>query len=291
MPINEEMTAFEIWEAQSENGLMVSEKVYWEEYYHLSDHSYEWNNGVLEERPVSTFGTGKMYQWFLILLLKYFRAYPIGKPTTLGMGFRLAFPAKSEPESKNQLASKIIIRKPDLGVVLDDNPVPLLLTDSRYNGIFDICVEAIGDLTQETIERDTVHKKEEYERLGVREYYILDYTGKAMAFYRLNQSGKYEEIEPIDGDIIQSEVLPGFGFRISDLHKQPFYDQRIEDRVYDFVFPYSEVKETKQETLETERQTQEERQAKEEALQRAENERQEKERLLAKLKELGISLD
>ncbi len=31
----------------SEDGLQVSEEVYWEKYYNHPDFNYEWNNGVL----------------------------------------------------------------------------------------------------------------------------------------------------------------------------------------------------------------------------------------------------
>lgn len=50
------------------NGLMVSEADYWENYYENSDVVYEWNNGYLEEKPVSDKSTILMYQWFLELL-------------------------------------------------------------------------------------------------------------------------------------------------------------------------------------------------------------------------------
>ncbi|MCP4109136.1 MAG: hypothetical protein GY749_27005, partial [Desulfobacteraceae bacterium] len=39
----------------SEDGLAVSEDEYWEKYYEHPDFSYEWNNGYLEERPVSDY--------------------------------------------------------------------------------------------------------------------------------------------------------------------------------------------------------------------------------------------
>jgi len=49
----------------SANCLIVSEADYWENYYENSDVVYEWNNGYLEEKPVSDQSTILMYQWFL----------------------------------------------------------------------------------------------------------------------------------------------------------------------------------------------------------------------------------
>ncbi len=40
----------------------VSEKEYWKEYYELSDIHLEWNNGILEEKPVSDHETILIYQ-------------------------------------------------------------------------------------------------------------------------------------------------------------------------------------------------------------------------------------
>ncbi|MCP4113390.1 MAG: Uma2 family endonuclease, partial [Desulfobacteraceae bacterium] len=130
------------------------------------------------------------------------------------------------------LPHKTAIRKPDLAVVLNNNPAGLHLRDRTYSGTFDLCVEALSDSTLRAKQRDTVVKKGEYESAGVEEYYILDPRKKETAFYRRNVYGIYEHIMPVSGDIIQSGVLPGFQFRISDLYKQPLPEKMAEDRVY-----------------------------------------------------------
>lgn len=106
-------------------------------------------------------------------LRTYLEVYPIAKYLFLEVGFRLVLP------------NKTTIRKPDLFVVRNDNPVPLHDTDRTYAGISDLCVESLSDSTQEEIERDTITKKHEYAQVGVKEYYILD-AGDEMNFYRLN---------------------------------------------------------------------------------------------------------
>jgi len=198
----------------------VSEAEYWEKYYDYPGIVYEWNNGVLEERPVADYLNYSTYDWFVALLRKFLKARPIAKTTGLGIGFRL------------ELAINIVIRRPDLGVVLDSNPVSLEDDDKTYRGIFDLCVESLSDSTKEDIERDTVVKKLEYAAGGVREYYILDARSKHTAFYRQGARGGYVPIKPTKGGIIKSKVLPGFQFRRADLYQKPSTEEMMEDVAY-----------------------------------------------------------
>ncbi|MEE4359083.1 MAG: hypothetical protein V2I97_21625, partial [Desulfococcaceae bacterium] len=55
----------------SEDGKAVSEAEYWEKYYNHPVFSYEWNNGYLEEKPVTDYAGFLMYWWF-IEILKHF---------------------------------------------------------------------------------------------------------------------------------------------------------------------------------------------------------------------------
>lgn len=269
----------------SEDGRFVTEEEYWEKYYEHPDFNYEWNNGILEEKPVSDFKNIEMYHWFFKLLGYYLESKKTGKIVFHDFGFRLALP------------DKVSIRKPDLAVVLVQNKAELDPDDRSFKGIYDLCVELISDMTHKAIKRDTVEKKEEYEGIGVREYYILDVSNEHMVFYRCNEYGFFEPIKLIDGDILESEVLPGFRFRFSDLFKRPTIDKLVEDRVYcDFVFPaHRELKQIAEaaikdnETLR--KQTELEKQRAEAAQKEAELEKQRAARLAEKLRALGISLD
>ncbi len=207
------------------DGLWCSEQDYWTHYYLLSDTHYEWNNGRLEEKPVSDFETFQVYHWFMQLLDHYLRARPVGKLVALEMGFRLRLP------------TGVVIRKPDFGVVLDDNPQPILPHDASYHGVFDLCVEALSDTKRSHIERDTLIKKAEYAAGGVPEYYILHSEPEHQAFFARTASGLYAPIAPIEG-VIDSRVLPGFRFRPADLCRQPPHEDLRTDPVYaDFVLP------------------------------------------------------
>jgi flagellar biosynthesis GTPase FlhF len=207
---------------------------------------------------------------------------------------------------------RVNVRKPDLGVVLNSNPVPLKLNGNRYDGIFDLCIEALSDTTKKAKERDTVEKKEEYEYVRVKEYFILDGKAIESAFYRLNRWGIYEEIKPIDGNVIRSEVLPGFQFRTSDLYQLTPLKELVKDEVYrGFVMlDYQQSEQEKEQALlraeqaeqqkeqqklraeqaeqekeQQKRRAEQERKEKEEALRLAEEERKQKEEALKRAEE------
>jgi hypothetical protein len=167
-----------------------------------------------------------MYQWLVNLLANFLLAFPIGKMIGLEMSFRLSLP------------NQVTIRKPDLGVVLNSNPVPLGPFDQSYRGIFDLCLESLSYSTPAEVKRDTVTKKAEYEQAGVKEYYVLDARGKPTTFYQLNAAGIYTPILPTAEGIIISQVLPGWQFRLTDLQRQPSLVELSEDAVYRaFVLP------------------------------------------------------
>ncbi len=260
----------------SEHGKFVSEELYWQEYYTHPDFNYEWNDGYLEEKPMSNYVESTMYAWFLDILRRFLTVQPIARLTLLEIGVYMALP------------HKISIRKPDLGVVLNRNPTALGDYDCSYHGTFDLCVESISNTTRHEIERDTVVKLGEYEAAGVQEYYILDQQRENMAFLQ-NVGGIYRPIRPIGG-VIRSTVLAGFQFRIEDLYRQPSLIELAMDPIYQkFVIP--EYQAERQEKIIALLYAEQERQRAEKERQRADYERQEKERLIAKLKELGIQLD
>lgn len=213
-------------EEPSTEGHYISEERYWAEYYDRGDVSYEWNNGYLEEKPVADYAQFCVYLWFLGLVKDYLHGYPIGRMVGLELGFRMA------------LWNRVVIRKPDLAVVINANPVPLRDKDRSYRGIFDLCIESISDSDKMEVERDTVTKRQEYAAAGVKEYFILDERRKETAFYELTPSGVYVPIKAVDG-VIHSKVLPGFRFRLADLYRMPDPPAMVADPVYrDFVSPF-----------------------------------------------------
>ena len=231
----------------------VSEALYWEKYYESSDIGYEWNNGQLEELPVTDYAKYMMYLWFVDVLRDFLHVQPLARIVGLELGFRMALPTKTT------------IRKPDLGVVLHTNPVPLGDHHRSYRGIFDICVESLSDGSQTEIDRDVIIKREEYAAAGVQEYYLLDERGIETQFYGLNRRCVYKPLPRVNG-VVRSLVLPGFQFRVADLYDKPGPGQMMADPVYSgFIAPL----------VRAERQRAEAAEARAEAeYQRAEQERQ-----------------
>ncbi|MGE0086137.1 MAG: Uma2 family endonuclease [Desulfococcaceae bacterium] len=214
------------------DGLAVSEEEYWERYYNYcegdSDFSYEWNNGYLEEKPVSDYESWLMYHWFVRLTDCFLTVHPIAKTMGLEFGFRLDLPRRKKS-----------VRKPDLSVIRNDNPDVLHPDAQSYRGTFDMCIESLSRSRKSEILRDTVEKKREYQNVRVKEYFILDARRIKTAFYRLDDKGKYRNIVPENVDIVSSEVLPGFRFRISDLYTQPSLEKLSENPVYrEYVLPF-----------------------------------------------------
>ena len=200
-----------------EEGKHVSLQEYWDHYYEHEDFGYEWNNGILENKPMTDCDSLKLYYWFLDLLREYLRAHPIAHMTGLELGVEM----------------KTSVRKPDIGVVLNTNSIPFHSGDCSYKGVFDLCIESLSPANAAGIKRDTVTKKREYEKNGVSEYYILDHRHQKTLFYQLNpKTKKYKRIPLEEGNIIRSEVLPGFCFRVSDLKMMRDLHSLADDPVY-----------------------------------------------------------
>jgi Uma2 family endonuclease len=98
-------------------------------------------------------------------------------------------------------------RMPDVLVVRTEN---LNRIHNRWvDGPADLAVELISE---DSVRRDTIDKFDEYRRLGVKEYLLIDTRPgqQHFQFFRLDPDGKYREIEPDSQGRYHSEVLPGF---------------------------------------------------------------------------------
>ena len=206
-------------EPQSEAGKVVSEEQYWEKYYEHPDFSYEWNNGILEVKAVGDFASYLQSEFFSEILKEYIKTTKMARVIGLDIGFRLELPNKTS------------IRKPDLAVILNSNPVQIELEHRTYKGCYDMCIEFLSDADKKGLENDTIVKKSEYCKAGVKEYFILDRKKNETAFYRLTSKGTYRKLKPQSG-IIKSHVLPGFNFRVQDLYSQPTLEELLKDKVY-----------------------------------------------------------
>ena len=226
-----------------DHGRRVTKEEYWARWYENPypdiDVSYEWNNGILEAKPLPNYPQIRLYRWFSLLLGCYVQVNPIAKFIDLETGVSMTVLDIREPSGKWE-----VVYKPDVGVVLNDNPAPWGARELRaFEGVCDIIVEAVSDSTLAEVRRDTEEKKRGYALAGVQEYFILDPEDRYMRFFRLTADRRYREIPPDAAGVISSQVLPGFQFRRSDLLNLPDLAELALDEIYaDYVIPsYAET--------------------------------------------------
>ena len=170
------------------------------------DVSYEWNNGILEAKPLPNAPQVRQYRWFFTLMSCYIQTHPIADLINLETGVSMTVLDAAEPSGKWE-----VVYKPDIGVVLNNNPAPWGALELRaFEGVCDLIVEEISDSTQAEVRRDTEEKKRGYARAGVKEYFILDPTDRHMRFYLLTWPGRYDEIQPDAAGVIRSQVSARF---------------------------------------------------------------------------------
>ena len=221
-----------------DDGRRVSKAEYWDKWYENPypdiDVSYEWNNGILEAKPLPNPPQIRQYRWFYTLMGCFVQSNPIAELINLETGVTLTL-----MDAQERAENWEVVRKPDIGVIRHDNPAPWGAREQRaYDGVCDMCVEEISDSTLAEVRRDTEEKKRDYALAGVKEYYILDPDDLYMRFYRLAADRRYEEIQPDAAGVIRSHVLPGFQFRREDLLTLPDLAELALDEVYaGYVIP------------------------------------------------------
>ena len=257
-----------------DDGRYVTKEEYWAKWYENPypdiDVSYEWSNGRLEAKPSHNAPQLDLCSWFLDLLRRFVSTYAIAKLINLETGFVLTIADPAEPSGLREA-----VRKPDIGVILNSNPVSWGGVDQRhFEGVCDMVVEAVSDSTPAEVLRDTEEKRRDYALAGVKEYYILDPNGEHMRFFRLIAGGQYEEMQPDGEGVIGSEVLPGLQFRMEDMQRQPDLVELALDDVYcGYVIPGYQVAVARAEAAVAARQAAEQRAEDEAAARREADER------------------
>ncbi len=180
----------------------ISAEEYMERYAH--DH-YEWARGVLIEMTPVNIRHNNLAAYLLDIFRAYFAMRPIG--VVLQEPFVM------------RLDTVEAWREPDLQVILKTNPSNL--TDTAMIGPADICVEIVSP---ESVARDYGEKFAEYEKAGVKEYWLVDPTREAALFYRLNEEGVYKLIAPDEEGYYQTPLLPGLRLHVPALWQKELPD-------------------------------------------------------------------
>ncbi len=93
-----------------------------------------------------------------------------------------------------------------------------LIQRTYLDGPADLAIEIISP---ESIERDRREKFGEYERAGVKEYWLIDPDGERAEFYELGADGPYRAATMEPAGVYHSQVVPGFFVRVAWLWQTP----------------------------------------------------------------------
>lgn len=158
----------------------------------------EWVGGKVIKMSSSHEYHDILNRYLTILLEAYFEMRPIGR--TRRGPFVMKQPAP------------LSVREPDIQVILNSNPHEL--TPTYMDGPADICIEVVSP---ESVSRDHCEKFEEYEKSGVREYWIVDRLHKECRFYRRDEAGQFVPFKEDAQGNYQTPLLPGLVVQVATL--------------------------------------------------------------------------
>ncbi len=107
-------------------------------------------------------------------------------------------------------------REPDLLFVSRERSD--IIRATYLDGPADLVVEIISP---ESIARDRGEKFVEYEKAGVREYWLLDPERRRAEFYQLGVDNNYQVALPDAEGVYHSKVVAGFWLRVEWLWEEP----------------------------------------------------------------------
>ena len=112
------------------------------------------------------------------------------------------------PEFMIRLGAQRRIRVPDLLFIANDRLN--LLRPTYLEGAPDLSIEILSPDSQS---RDRRHKFAEYEKAGVREYWMVDPVSQTIEAYALDAGREFQLIDATDDGRVLSAILPGFYLR------------------------------------------------------------------------------
>jgi Uma2 family endonuclease len=189
--------------AEAVSAPQVSLEVYMERF---AAHFCEWVEGEVIPMSPAYIYHDRLTRYLAILLETFLSLRPIGQICQAPFVMRLpAFPNRR--------------REPDLQIILNNNPGTL--TETYMDGPADICIEVVSP---ESVARDHGDKFEEYEKGGVREYWIIDPIRSEGRFYRRSGEGIFlRQAEDAEG-FYRTPLLPGFALHVPTLWQDALPD-------------------------------------------------------------------
>lgn len=77
--------------------------------------------------------------------------------------------------------------------------------------------ELVVEIAASTVSRDLHQKFNIYRRTGVQEYIVWRTQDHALDWFRLDETGNYERVEPDADGILRSEMFPGLWLAVAKL--------------------------------------------------------------------------
>lgn len=110
-------------------------------------------------------------------------------------------------------------REPDIFFVKTENFERI--GEQFFDGAADLVIEVISP---ESIVRDTQDKFEEYEKAGVKEYWIIDPKRRTAIFYGFDEKGKYKQLSLEADGKFDSKVLENLWIKTDWLWQEELPD-------------------------------------------------------------------
>ena len=160
----------------------------------------EWVDGEIELMSPANVTHLRLTRWLVMVLGGFIEAHDLGELFAI--------------ESMVRFASQRRRRLPDLHFVSKNRLQ--IVRETYIDGAPDLIVEIVSP---DSVVRDWRKKYIEYEKAGVREYWVIDPIHRQVEAYSL-RGRRYVQTEPAD-DRIDSVVLPRFFLKPQWLWRQP----------------------------------------------------------------------
>ena len=176
-----------------------------DEFLAIQDDSafYELIDGVV---VVSPSPTPRHQQVLLEIILQagnYLRDHPVG----------MLFPELDVHLGASESGRDVVYR-PEATFVRSERVADVVQPDQKISGAPDLVVEIVSRGSRRF---DSETKKDDYQRFGVREYWLIDPDRDTMTFFRLSE-GRYSSADT-DRDRFTSEAIPGFTLDLARLRE------------------------------------------------------------------------
>jgi Uma2 family endonuclease len=173
----------------------------------LDNHFVEWVDGEAIVFALPTLHHQQILGYLVSLISLFLSIYPSGECLMGPVEMKLSPTGNA--------------RVPDILFVATENQARI--DEQRVNGAADLVIEIVDT---ETVRRDREEKLYDYQKNGVREYWVIDpRTDFTRAdFWVLDETGRYRPIPIAPDGIYHSTVLPNFKLNVNSLFEDELPD-------------------------------------------------------------------